>query len=87
MAIGKESMERAAKAAEKKGDTAKKTTSVKKASSGKAPEKTVKAAETIARPEQAVGRIVYQKSAEILERDAEPNESFGIGDAMPVYYL
>ncbi len=87
MAIGKESMERAAKSAEKKGDTAKKTVSAKKTPAGETPEKTVQGAETITPSEQAMGRIVYQKSAEILERDAEPNESFGIGDAMPVYYL
>lgn len=31
--------------------------------------------------------IVYQKSSGMLERAAEPNERFGIGDAMPVYYF
>ncbi|MCR5108935.1 MAG: hypothetical protein K6B28_12335 [Lachnospiraceae bacterium] len=37
--------------------------------------------------EEVLKKIVYQSSAEILERDAKPNESFGIGDDMPVYYL
>ncbi|MCM1135005.1 MAG: hypothetical protein NC400_05455 [Clostridium sp.] len=33
------------------------------------------------------GQIVYQKSSGMLERAAEPNEQFGLGDAMPVYYF
>ncbi len=37
--------------------------------------------------EEVIKKVVYQPSSEILERDAEPNESFGIGDAMPVYFL
>ena len=31
--------------------------------------------------------IVYQPSAQILTREAGPNESFGVGDDMPIYYL
>ena len=31
--------------------------------------------------------IVYQRSSGMLERAAEPNERFGLGDAMPVYYF
>lgn len=31
--------------------------------------------------------IVYQKSSGMLTRAAEPNERFGLGDAMPVYYF
>ena len=45
-------------------------------------------ASVIAAPEEAVmQRIVYQHSAQILEREAAPNEAFGVGDDMPVYYL
>lgn len=70
MAIGKESMERAAKAA-------------KPAKSAK-PAK----ADVVEKPSEAVmAQIVYQTSAGVLARDAGPNESFGVGDAMPVYYL
>lgn len=36
---------------------------------------------------EAEGEIVYQKSSGMLERAAEPNERFGLGDAMPVYYF
>lgn len=31
--------------------------------------------------------IVYQKSSGMLTRAAKPNERFGLGDAMPVYYF
>lgn len=73
MAVGKGSMERAAKAA----SSTKKTTSKK-----------VAAARTIAAPtEEALQQIVYQTSSGMLERDAEPNERFGLGDDMPVYYF
>ena len=48
----------------------------------------VTAAETIAAPKKEVlERVVYQKNSGILDRAAEPNEIFGLGDAMPVYYL
>ncbi len=51
-------------------------------------ETVVKAAETIAAPDEKVlEKIVYQKSSGMLERDAEPNEKFGLGDEMPVYYF
>lgn len=80
MAVGKGSMARAAKTA----GTAKKTSASTKKPSGKA----VAAAETIAAPTEAVmQQVVYQTSSGILERDANPNEIFGLGDAMPVYYF
>lgn len=81
MAVGKGSVERAAKAkaAEKKpGTTAKAVTAAE----------TVTAAKTVAAPDEKVlQQIVYQSSSGMLERDAEPNERFGLGDAMPVYYF
>lgn len=90
MAVGKGSMERAAKtaagaatgAAGKSQEAAAKAAPAKKAAKPKA------AAKTIAAPtEEVMEKIVYQTSSGILERDAAPNESFGVGDAMPVYYL
>lgn len=73
MAVGKGSMERAAKAA----SATKKTTSKKAA-----------AAQTITAPtEEVLQKIVYQTSSGMLERDAGPNEIFGLGDDMPVYYF
>lgn len=85
-----------AKETEKAPVSAKKTTrkpaAVDKAASAgtakKAAGKTVAAAETIAAPtEEVLQQIVYQKSGGMLERDAAPNEIFGLGDAMPVYYF
>ena len=80
MAVGKGSMERAAKAAP-----------AKKKTEGTAKAKTVKsvaASGTLTAPDEAVlQQIVYQSSSGMLSRDARPNESFGLGDAMPVYYF
>lgn len=69
MAVGKGSMERAARAvAEKKPAVDKKT-------------------EDRPKTKEPDGKIIYQKSAGMLERAAEPNERFGVGDAMPFYYF
>lgn len=35
--------------------------------------------------EQVMKQIVYQKSAQVLDREPEVNETFGIGEAMPIY--
>ncbi len=68
-----------AKTAEKKAAPAGKTEPAKEEGTGKA---------VIASVDQAVMKqIVYQKSSQILEREVSPNESFKIGDAMPIYYL
>ena len=80
MAVGKGSMERAAKASSAKneaGGTAKAKST-----------KPVAAAKVVTAPDEAVlQQIVYQPSSGMLSRDAGPNERFGLGDAMPVYYF
>ena len=79
MAVGKGSVARAAKA-----QNSKTASTVKKAAAAKK----VAAAKTVTAPEEAVlQQIVYQPSSGMLERDAKPNERFGLGDAMPVYYF
>lgn len=35
---------------------------------------------------QVMDKIVYQSSSQLLERDAKPNESFYVGDDMPIYF-
>ena len=35
--------------------------------------------------EQVMNEIVYQKSYQVLDREPEANETFGIGEAMPIY--
>ncbi len=100
MAVGKGSMARAAKAAGQDGKVAEQAVAAKKSAvsskkaSGKtsktpvAATETVAAAETIAAPTETVmQQIVYQTSSGMLERDANSNEIFGLGDAMPVYYF
>ncbi|MCR5774477.1 MAG: hypothetical protein K6G42_05285 [Lachnospiraceae bacterium] len=45
-------------------------------------------ASVIAAPDtEVMHKVVYQPSSQILEREVAPNESFGVGDDMPVYYL
>ena len=86
MAVGKGSMERAAKAAEKKTGAEEKKAPAKRAGqSAKKP--AVSSSTVIAAPSSEVAEIVYQGSFGILDRAAEPNERFGLGDAMPVYYF
>lgn len=113
MAVGKGSMERAAKAAgtdpakksaddvqmssEKKtgSDVVKNTKRRKTSGNRTAPKQSVSkqpaaetpAAEASAAETETEGQIVYQKSSGMLERPARPNEQFGLGDAMPVYYF
>jgi hypothetical protein len=55
----------------------------------KAPEvKPVETASVIAAPsEDVLKKVVYQKSAQVLDRDAKPGETFGLGDSMPIYFL
>ena len=36
--------------------------------------------------EQVLKQIVYQKSSQVLDREAEKNETFGVGEAMPIYF-
>ena len=35
--------------------------------------------------EQVMNQIVYQKSSQVLDREPEDNETFGIGEAMPIF--
>ncbi|MBQ8956595.1 MAG: hypothetical protein IJ075_06470 [Lachnospiraceae bacterium] len=42
----------------------------------------------ISSPDKSVmQKIVYQPSSQILTREVGPDETFGIGDDMPIYYL
>lgn len=77
------------KAAPKKTTVKKET--VKKGATKKAAPKTetetqVEASAVVeATSEQVMKQIVYQKSAQVLDREPEANETFGIGEAMPIY--
>lgn len=102
MSIGKDSINRAASVAVAKkktgvngkgtgdntdaktnADKAEKKETVKKQVAKKVVAKTVK--ENISK--EVMDTIIYQDSSQVIYRDAEPNESFGIGDSMPVYYF
>ena len=85
MAVGKGSMARASKAAdntsvskETKRTTAKTT----------AKTKAVRASKVISGTSKEVMQMIeYQKSDQVLDREPEENETFGVGDAMPIYFF
>ena len=85
MAVGKGSMARASKAAdntsvskETKRTTAKTTAKTKAVTASKVISGTSK---------EVMQMIEYQKSDQVLDREPEENETFGVGDAMPIYFL
>lgn len=67
------------KPASAKRTTAKKTAPKKETS--------VTASVVGATSEQVMREIVYQKSSQVLYREAEVNETFGVGEAMPIYFF
>ena len=84
MAVGKGSMARASKAAdntsvskETKRTTAKTTAKTKAVTASKVISGTSK---------EVMQMIEYQKSDQVLDREPEENETFGVGDAMPIYF-
>lgn len=84
-----EEEETAKKAISKKTMTKKATTkkvAEKKVDAEVKKETTVEASAVVeATSEQVMKQIVYQKSAQVLDREPEVNETFGIGEAMPIY--
>lgn len=78
------------------GETAKKTTAakVKKTTTKKAVDKAM-AKETSVAASAVIGgtskevlkAIEYQKSSQVLDREPEKNETFGVGEAMPIYFF
>ena len=86
MAVGRGSMERAAKAAGADA-SARKPANKPAGNKKEVSVKTTVKSETVAAEKNTDGQIVYQKSSGMLERAAMPNEKFGLGDAMPVYYF
>lgn len=94
MAVGKSSMARASKAQSKSKTNKKPAKAVKAAVSETTAKETVetktavKETAVIAAPsEDVMKKVVYQKASQVLERDAKPGETFGIGDSMPIYFL
>ena len=85
MAVGKGSMARASKASdntsvpkETKRTTAKTTAKTKVVTASKVISGTSK---------EVMQMIEYQKSDQVLDREPEENETFGVGDAMPIYFF
>ncbi len=84
MAVGKGSTAIASKAAdntsvskETKRTTAKTTAKTKAVTASKVISGTSK---------EVMQMIEYQKSDQVLDREPEENETFGVGDAMPIYF-
>ncbi len=82
MAVGKGSMDRASKTAAKTGT---------KQTKGKEPavkETAVKTSSVVTgTSEEVMEMIEYQKSSQVLDREPEANEIFGVGEAMPIYFF
>lgn len=71
--------------APKKAESAKPKATVKKKETAK-PKATTKPKTAVMVPDaQVMEKIVYQSSSQVLYRDAESNETFGVGDSMPIY--
>ena len=61
-----------------------KTTTAKTAAKTKA----VTASKVISGTSKEVMHMIeYQKSNQVLDREPEENETFGVGDAMPIYFF
>lgn len=90
-------VEEAAVEAEKKAPTAK-TTTAKKTTASKTKKTTtrkttakktttkVTSAVVTGTSEQVMQAIEYQKSSQVLDREPEMNETFGVGESMPIYF-
>ncbi len=64
--------------------TAAKTTTAKTTAKTKA----VTASKVISGTSKDVMHMIeYQKSNQVLDREPEENETFGVGDAMPIYFF
>ena len=85
MAVGKGSMARASKAADNTSvSKATKRTTAKTTAKTKA----VTASKVISGTSKEVMQMIeYQKSDQVLDREPEENETFGVGDAMPIYFF
>lgn len=85
MAVGKGSMARASKAADNTSvpKETKRTTTKTTAKT-----KVVTASKVISGTSKEVMQMIeYQKSDQVLDREPEENETFGVGDAMPIYFF
>ena len=73
-------------AAKKVTAGAKRTTTRKTAA--KAKNKTVTASTVVSGTSKEVMHMIeYQKSSQVLDREPEANETFGVGEAMPIYFF
>ena len=78
-------VEEAAVEAEKKAPTKTKKTTTRKTTAKKTTTKVTSAVVT-GTSEQVMQAIEYQKSSQVLDREPEMNETFGVGESMPIYF-
>lgn len=85
MAVGKGSMARASKAADNTSVPKETKRTIAKTT---AKTKVVTASKVISGTSKEVMQMIeYQKSDQVLDREPEENETFGVGDAMPIYFF
>ncbi len=85
MAVGKGSMARASKVADQTTASKTKKTTTRKTTAKKATTK-VTSSVVAGTSEQVMQAIEYQKSSQVLDREPEMNETFGVGESMPIYF-
>ena len=83
----KETVETEVKKTTAKKTAAKKTTTKKAEAKPKKEIKVEARAVVEATSEQVMKQIVYQKSSQVLDREVKTNETFGVGEAMPIYFF
>ena len=77
----------ASKEAAKKATAGTKRTTTRK-TAAKAKSKTVTASTVVSGTSKEVMQMIeYQKSSQVLDREPETNETFGVGEAMPIYFF
>ena len=89
MAVGKGSMARASKAADNTSVSKEtKRTTARTTAKTTAKTKAVTASKVISGTSKEVMQMIeYQKSNQVLDREPEENETFGVGDAIPIYFF
>ena len=89
MAVGKGSMARASKAADNTSVSKEtKRTTARTTAKTTAKTKAVTVSKVISGTSKEVMQMIeYQKSNQVLDREPEENETFGVGDAMPIYFF
>lgn len=86
--VSEEPVKKAAATGTKRTATKKAAAKTTTAKTAAAKTKAVTASKVISGTSKDVMHMIeYQKSNQVLDREPEENETFGVGDAMPIYFF